>query len=275
MSKQDRQGIRNFNDMEYRYKIEKRFSEITVIAGEARIIAKRTEDNVKAELELTIKKDENDKIVSMLNASAEVITLKGNRISIESDNFTLTGDGTVTAKAGKIGGCEIINGVLTIKEANADGIKAKNVNIAGEITATKGVLDNCEIKETCTIKGKLTGNTISSHETDTGAKGSLSFFTTDTGAYYDFNFSLSPFASGIRLGLNSWGGGNPSVYIYSEESNLVIGDKISANALGNIELSAGTDGYLTGGTWHYKGEEIATKTDFKALDERLKMLEGA
>jgi hypothetical protein len=231
--------------MEYRYKIEKRFSEISVIASEARITAKRTEDNVKAELELTIKKDENDKIVAMLNASANVITLKGNRISIESDNFNLAGDGTLKAKKGIFDDCDIDNCRM----------------------------DNCTINETCKIKGKLTGNTLVSNEIE-GATGALSFFNTSNGIYYDFNFSMSPFASGIRLGLNSWGGDNPSVFIYSETSTLTIGEKISASSLGDIELSASGKGILIG-TWYYGGDEIPTKADLNALSERIAKLEGA
>ena len=56
----------------------------------------------KAELELKIGKDENDQIVSMLNASADIINITSNRLTISSDNFSLSADGTVRATAGKI-----------------------------------------------------------------------------------------------------------------------------------------------------------------------------
>lgn len=230
MSKQDRQGVRTINALEQKYYFDRKFSEVMGVANSAHTAAKKTAEQVTAELRLTIKKDENDKIVSMLNASADLIKLKGNRISIESDNFTLTEDGKITAK--------------------------------------NGVFDNCEIKETCTIKGKLTGNTIASNEIK-NAKGTLSFFNTDNGIYYDFNFSMSPFASGIRLGLNSWGGSNPSVFIYSESSTLTIGEKISASALGDIELGTSGKGILSG-KWYYGGNEIATKSDLEELEARLK-----
>lgn len=53
---------------------------------------------VQADLELKIGKDENDQIISMINASADVINLTGNRLTLGSDNCTITKDGTITAK---------------------------------------------------------------------------------------------------------------------------------------------------------------------------------
>lgn len=61
----------------------------------------------KSSLELYVQKDDNDQVVSMLNASADVITLESNRLIIQSDNFKLTKDGTITANAGHIGAFEI------------------------------------------------------------------------------------------------------------------------------------------------------------------------
>lgn len=60
-----------------------------------------TDDTIKkvqADLELKIGKDENDQIISMINASADVINLTGNRLTLGSDNCTITKDGTITAK---------------------------------------------------------------------------------------------------------------------------------------------------------------------------------
>lgn len=61
----------------------------------------------KSSLELYVQKDDNDQIVSMLNASADTISLTSNRLIIQSNNFILTKDGTITAKAGHIGAFEI------------------------------------------------------------------------------------------------------------------------------------------------------------------------
>lgn len=82
-----------------------------------------TEEEIKtinASLELKI---DTDKLVSVLNASADIIHLKGNRFIVESDNFNLTTDGTMTAKngtftgnitatSGKIGDLSLSNGML-------------------------------------------------------------------------------------------------------------------------------------------------------------------
>ena len=57
-----------------------------------------------AVLETFVGRDENDKIVSMLNASADRINIKGNRFVLDSDNFKVAADGTVTAKGGKFAG---------------------------------------------------------------------------------------------------------------------------------------------------------------------------
>lgn len=80
-----------------------------------------TEEEIKtinASLELKI---DTDKLVSVLNASADIIHLKGNRFIVESDNFNLTADGTMTAK----------NGTFT-----------------GNITATSGKIGRYNITET-------------------------------------------------------------------------------------------------------------------------------
>lgn len=57
--------------------------------------AQKAEGELNASLELKIGRDENDQVVSMINASADQITLRGNRLIIESNNFQLDGDGHV------------------------------------------------------------------------------------------------------------------------------------------------------------------------------------
>lgn len=58
----------------------------------------KTVKKVQADLELKIDKDDNGQIISMINASADVINLTGNRLTLGSDNCTITKDGTITAK---------------------------------------------------------------------------------------------------------------------------------------------------------------------------------
>lgn len=66
-----------------------------------------TDDTIKkvqADLELKIYKDDNSQIISMINASADVINLTGNRLTLGSDNCTITKDGTITAKNALLSG---------------------------------------------------------------------------------------------------------------------------------------------------------------------------
>lgn len=57
--------------------------------------AQKAEGQLDASLELKLGRDENDQVVSMINASADQIALRGNRLIIESDNFQLDADGNV------------------------------------------------------------------------------------------------------------------------------------------------------------------------------------
>lgn len=84
--------------------------------------------SVKASLELKVNKDT---LISEINASADVITLTGNRFIVDSDNFKLTEDGTVTAN---------------------------NVNLTGTFTANSGLIDD------------LTGETVE-FNTNVGSRG--------------------------------------------------------------------------------------------------------
>lgn len=59
---------------------------------------------MQADLELKIDKDDNGQIISMINASADVINLTGNRLTLGSDNCTITKDGTITAKNALLSG---------------------------------------------------------------------------------------------------------------------------------------------------------------------------
>lgn len=58
--------------------------------------AQKAEGQLDASLELKLGRDENDQVISMINASADQIVLRGNRLIIESNNFQLDGDGRVS-----------------------------------------------------------------------------------------------------------------------------------------------------------------------------------
>lgn len=57
--------------------------------------AQKAEGALDASLELKLGRDENDQVISMINASADQIMLRGNRLIVESNNFRLDGDGRV------------------------------------------------------------------------------------------------------------------------------------------------------------------------------------
>lgn len=212
-----------------------------------------------AKLELTT--SENESKISLIvqddKASGSLIIgaindesyakINADRLDIEGKTLNIKVDATN------------IEGELTADQINADGLKVTN-----------GELDNCTVNKNCIIQGVLTGDELASNEKG-GAIGKITFFSTKNGIYYDFNFSLSPLACGMRLGLNTWGGTDPSVFIYSEVSSIIVGDKISAETLGDIYFNAGGKGVLYG-TWYYGGDELATKTDISNLDTRLKTL---
>ena len=58
--------------------------------------AQKAEGQLDASLELKLGRDENDQIISMINASADQITLSGNRLIVNSNNFRLDGAGRVS-----------------------------------------------------------------------------------------------------------------------------------------------------------------------------------
>ena len=255
MSKQDRQGVRTINDLERKYYFDRAFAEVMGVANDAQKAADNARDaankyanDIKGELKLVVKKDENEQIVSMLNASANVIKLKGNRVSIESDNFTLTEDGKITAK--------------------------------------KGTFDNCEIKETCTIMGTLRGSTLA-RNSSTLADGEIVYseYSPDaslTEAYYQMriiNKVDTTKKALLYLNTDSLGELHAELMIYKDgtaSGGIAIADTYTRvfSSVSTTLGSTGTTNFFNG-TWKYNNSEIANKDDISALNERLKALEGA
>lgn len=61
-------------------------------------------ENIKAAFELKVSKDDNDQIISMINASADQIKLDAGRLIITSGNFQLDENGKVICKDGEFTG---------------------------------------------------------------------------------------------------------------------------------------------------------------------------
>lgn len=73
-------------------RIDKTDSDITLEVSRAQL----AEGQLDASLQLKLGRDENDQVISMINASADQITLSGNRLIVNSNNFRLDGDGRVS-----------------------------------------------------------------------------------------------------------------------------------------------------------------------------------
>lgn len=72
-------------------RIDKTDSDITLEVERAQI----AEGQLNASLSLKLGRDENDQVVSMINASADQIVLSGNRLIVDSNNFQLDAAGNV------------------------------------------------------------------------------------------------------------------------------------------------------------------------------------
>ena len=86
---------------------------ITVTAGEiTQEVSRATseENTLRASISLKIDKDDDGQIISMINESADVITLNSNRLVVNSTNFTLDRNGT-----GSIGGWQFTNDCIYSK----------------------------------------------------------------------------------------------------------------------------------------------------------------
>ncbi len=64
--------------------------------------------DMESKLDLTLKVNENGEVISEINGVANVIKFLANCISIQSDNFTLAEDGTVTAKGISVDGGKVV-----------------------------------------------------------------------------------------------------------------------------------------------------------------------
>ena len=110
-------------------RIDKTDSDITLEVSRAQA----AEGQLDASLQLKLGRDENDQVVSMINASADQIMLTGNRLIIESNNFQLDAAGRV-----------YIVESLGFKESEY----GENVDIMGLDGRGKPLLQNIRIDQT-------------------------------------------------------------------------------------------------------------------------------
>lgn len=112
--------------------------------------AQKAEGQLDASLELKLGRDENDQVVSMINASADQIVLRGNRLIVECNNFELDGSGRVHIiesllfDSGEVSGVEILghdgrnNALLQNVKLDLSSVTDAN----GENLATESYVDN-------------------------------------------------------------------------------------------------------------------------------------
>ena len=112
--------------------------------------AQKAEGELDASLELKLGRDENDQVISMINASADQIMLRGNRLIVECNNFELDGSGRVHIiesllfDSGEVSGVEILghdgrNNAL-LQNVKLDLLSVTDAN--GENLATESYVDN-------------------------------------------------------------------------------------------------------------------------------------
>lgn len=89
--------------------LNERVAELEVKQGEIELeVSQKTDkEYVEGKLQLKLDKNDNDQVVSMLNASADEINLSGNRLVVEADNFSLDKNGNLVCENAKIRGSEI------------------------------------------------------------------------------------------------------------------------------------------------------------------------
>lgn len=121
---------------------------ITARADSFSVDLSNLESNTNASLALKVSKTDNDQVVSMLNASADVITLNSNRLVVNSTNFTLDCSGNVSmsgkvkATSGNIGPFRVYPDSIEIATNESRGTRIFNDHIGtGYIYSNDGILD--------------------------------------------------------------------------------------------------------------------------------------
>lgn len=182
--------------------------------------------NINAKLELKL--NTND-LVSELNASADIINLKSNRLIINSTNFSLSKDGTV---------------------------KAINVDITGKITATSGTFSGTVYASAGEFTGKVTATSGSFTGSINSNSGNIAGWEITSHRLFKQGSNYRLYiedgdgdSKGDFLTVTNASGGDISVRIkangYAQFTNADITGKITATSgsfSGSIYASGGTIG---------------------------------
>lgn len=109
-----------------KYVYDNDYTEVFATKVEMNSSISQTKEEIN--LEVSKKVDETE-VVSTINQSAEQITLSGNRLVVNANNFNLTADGTVSSE----------NGIFTNATINGGELKLQN---GAQVTGDNGLLTN-------------------------------------------------------------------------------------------------------------------------------------
>lgn len=232
----------------YGFEVDRANKEVRAVAEDL--------SGVQAELTLKIDKDDNDQIVSMINASADIIRLNSNRLIINSTYFKLDENGYITATGGDIGGFTIGTDTLSCDISttigpftSADQERVEKI-IMGEITPTSADYQKYDIDGDGEID-ILDYSRIGRAVLNGGYYTYSGTFTLDTNNYFNTiklegNGSLRTLGLGsVNLGqvyMNSYyvyNNNEPNYRTYCSPNGIALGDSENYN---QASLSADVSG---------------------------------
>nr|DAW55473.1 MAG TPA: Endo-N-acetylneuraminidase [Caudoviricetes sp.] len=200
--------------------------------------AQKAEGQLDASLELKLGRDENDQVVSMINASADQIVLRGNRLIVECSNFELDALGRV----------HIVDSLLF------DSGDATGVEILGHDGRNNALLQNVmlDLSSVTDANGDAIGDHASTADYATTA-GSATTAESAERARECVNASIAYYLQGIGI----------SDYVHISGNGNLIPSSSSVYCGTNPNPFAG--GYSSGG-WKTTSDR-RKKKDFRKLLE--------
>ena len=240
------------------------------LSVDAKLSNYSTTTEVNASLSLKVGKNDNDQIISMINASADTITLSSNRLIIDSTNFKLNSSGNIIATGGTIGGWTLSDSALytannnyylgttgiqaTIGEATVDNIIFKagskfGVSSGGTLYAQNAILSGATVSGTInatagSISGNLVTSGISATNLTTGTLtgAGINLYNGTGFLKMLLNDSNNPFVSALNVGLGSGG-----VSFRNSGDRSTVGSQLGniyASSYGNIVIAGNNGTYI-------------------------------
>lgn len=234
-----------------------------------------------------------DSIISIINQSAESVTINANKISltgktinltsddiaIKSTNFSVTNDGQITATSGKIAGWTIYEGVLR-KETVVDNVTYQMYMQASDGVSTTNAfvvrkrnpdVSSWDTQFAVSYAGKMTAKNANITGTITAKDGSIAGYNIGPGGVYENAIYKRVAGSGdgynYEVGMKATSGTTDlAFYVKSSKNNWITNENNffirnnghlyakSADITGKITASSGTIGSWTIG-------DLGTYTD--------------